>query len=54
MKRKHIDAGRELRLWITQVILPTATIILAIPQARDTVVYGYEKLKKSFNKKRGF
>ena len=45
MKRKHIDAARETRLWIGQIIVPTATAIvtvMSIPETRELV-----KLKAS-------
>lgn len=45
MKRKHIDAARETRLWIGQIIVPMATAIvtvMSIPETRELV-----KLKAS-------
>lgn len=45
MKRKHIDAARETRLWIEQIIVPMATAIvtvMSIPETRELV-----KLKAS-------
>lgn len=41
MKRKNIDAMREVRLWIGQVIVPgviTFGAVMQIPQVRDSVV----------------
>lgn len=41
MKRKNIDAMREVRLWIGQVIVPgviTFGAVMQIPQVRDAVV----------------
>ena len=41
MKRKNIDAMREVRLWIGQVIVPGAITfgaVMQIPQVRDAVV----------------
>ena len=31
MKRKHIDAARELRLWIGTVIIPLVAILVSRP-----------------------
>jgi hypothetical protein len=38
MTHKQIDASREVRLWLTQVILPACGIAMMIPEARDAVV----------------
>ena len=41
MKRKNIDAMREVRLWIGQVIVPgviTFGAVMQIPQVRDSVI----------------
>lgn len=38
MKRKTIDAAREARLWVGQIIVPTATAVvtvLTIPEVRQ-------------------
>lgn len=40
MTRRQIDASRERRLWISQVIMPTLTTIgtlMLIPEVRETV-----------------
>ena len=40
MTRRQIDASRERRLWISQVIVPTLTTIgtlMLIPEVRETV-----------------
>lgn len=40
MTRRQIDASRERRLWISQVIIPTLTLVataMAIPEVRETV-----------------
>lgn len=38
MTHKQIDASREVRLWITQVIIPVFGITMMIPEAREAVV----------------
>lgn len=48
MKRKNIDAMREVRLWIGQVIVPgviTFGAVMQIPQVRDSVVNASMKVK---------
>lgn len=48
MKRKNIDAMREVRLWIGQVIVPGAITfgaVMQIPQVRDSVVNASMKAK---------
>lgn len=48
MKRKNIDAMREVRLWIGQVIVPgviTFGAVMQIPQVRDSVVNASMKAK---------
>lgn len=48
MKRKNIDAMREVRLWIGQVIVPgviTFGAAMQIPQVRDSVVNASMKAK---------
>lgn len=37
MKQKHIDAARELRLWLGQIVLPFVGIIMLSPEARQAV-----------------
>lgn len=41
MTYKEIDASRNIRLWITQVALPvatlTATTLIALPEARRAI-----------------
>lgn len=58
MKRKTIDASREARLWIIQVIVPAlgfGTTLLTIPEVRNAVGSKMRKakhyLKTKFGKK---
>ena len=57
MTRKNIDAAREARLWLGQIIVPTLTTVgtlMTIPEvregvaakARDAKQYIKNKLKK--------
>lgn len=50
MTRKQIDASRERRLWITQVVLPVGGIIVTamnIPEVRQAAGKGVNKVKES-------
>ena len=38
MTYKQIEASREVRLWVTQVVIPTVCIVMMIPEARKAVV----------------
>ena len=40
MTRRQIDASRERRLWISQIIIPTLTLVvttMSIPEVRNLV-----------------
>lgn len=50
MKRKIIDAARESRLWIGQVIVPGAVALgaaLSIPEVREAVATKARRAKES-------
>ena len=54
MTRKQIDASRELRLWIGQVIVPAVTLgatMLSIPEVRQTVAAKAKSMKSSIDNK---
>ena len=46
MSRRKIEASRETRLWITQVIVPLFTVTMLVPEWRKAVV---DKVKKVVN-----
>lgn len=57
MKYKHIYAAHELRMWIAQIVIPSATLGLAImnnPQMKNAVVKTANsvknKVKDTFNR----
>lgn len=55
MTYKQLEASREARLWIGQIIIPVATIIgtsMAIPQVREAVAAKADDIKESINRKR--
>ena len=65
MTRKQIEAARERRLWLTQIVVPvtsTAVAALSIPEVRQTIAakcsqvkaeiqYKTENLKQKFTKR---
>ena len=58
IRYKDVEAARELRLWISQVVIPgvlVTTCVFSDPQARDAVQTKIENVKysvgKRFNKK---
>ena len=51
MKRRTIDAMRELRLWTEQVIVPMFGITMAIPELRDPAIEKFKGVKESIEKK---
>lgn len=51
MKQKHIDASRELRLWIIQVILPAVGIVMMVPETREKALAKAEEMKESIKAK---
>lgn len=54
MTYKQIEASREMRLWIGQVIVPAAAAAVAIasnPQTRNYVSEKYNNVKSRIRKK---
>lgn len=54
MTYKQIEASREMRLWIGQVIVPAAAAAVAIasnPQARNYVSEKYRNAKRYIQQK---
>ena len=54
MTYKQIEASREMRLWIGQVIVPAAAAAVAIasnPQTRNYVSKKYNNVKSRIQKK---
>lgn len=47
MSRRQIEASRETRLWITQVIVPLFTVTMLVPEWRNAVV---TKVKEATDK----
>lgn len=54
MTYKQIEASREMRLWIGQVIVPAAAAAIAIasnPQTRNYISEKYQNAKSRIQKK---
>ena len=51
MTNRQIDASRETRLWITQVILPIAGVAMMIPETRQAVMEKIKNTKKNIENK---
>lgn len=51
MTNKQIDASREARLWLTQVVLPIAGVVMMVPEAREAVVARVKQAKKNIEDK---
>ena len=54
MTYKQIEASREMRLWIGQVIVPAAVAAVAIasnPNTRDYISKKYNNVKSRIKKK---
>lgn len=51
MKQKTIDTSREVRLWLTQVVLPAVGIAAMVPEVREAVVAKYQETKNSIKTK---
>jgi len=51
MRHKDIEAARELRLWIGQIIVPAATVIAFVPEARELVATKAKELKQKIDNK---
>lgn len=55
MKRRTIDSSREVRLWLGQILIPAATLVvtaLSIPGVREKAVDAYSSVKSKFNKEK--
>lgn len=46
MTWRQIEASREARLWIRQIVLPVAAVVMMVPEARNAVVEKAKETKK--------
>lgn len=54
MTYKQIEASRELRLWIGQIVVPALTLAataMAIPEVRQAIAAKAENVKYSIERK---
>lgn len=51
MTYKHIEASREARLWLTQIVLPIVMVVALVPEARNAVITTAKKAKKNIESK---
>ena len=47
MTWKPLETSREIRLWLSQIVIPATGITMMIPEAREAVVEKFQKVKKS-------
>lgn len=54
MTYKQIEAARELRLWLGQIVIPAATVVVVAmsnPEVKRTVVETKDNIKRRINNK---
>lgn len=54
MTWKQIEAKRETRLWISQIVIPTATAVvtvMTIPEVRQAIAAKAKRIKYSIEQK---
>lgn len=51
MTRKQIDAAREVRLWLGQIVIPIAGILAVSPEAREVAKQKYQEAKRFISDK---
>lgn len=51
MTWKQVEASREARLWLTQIILPIATVVMMVPETRKAVIEKTKEVNKSIKTK---
>ena len=51
MTYRQTETSREIRLWVTQVILPAVGMVLMVPEAREAVVNKAREYKDKLERK---
>lgn len=51
MTFKQIEASREARLWLGQIILPVVGVVMMVPEARNAVIDKAKEAKKAIETK---
>lgn len=47
MTYKQIEASREARLWLGQIVLPIIGVVMMVPEAREAVVTKIKNVKRN-------
>ena len=50
MTNRQIEASREIRLWLTQVVVPTVGIAMLFPEVREATVTTAKKVGSKIKK----
>ena len=54
MNYRQIETSREVRLWVTQIVVPTAGMLLGaiilVPEAKDMAAKTIVRIKSKFKK----
>ena len=50
MTYRQVETSREIRLWITQVVIPMFGIAMMIPEAREAIVTKAKEFKDRVKK----
>ena len=51
MTWKQIETSREVRLWISQIVIPVIGVTMMVPEARETIVEKFQEIKKLVKEK---
>ena len=51
MTNKQIDASREARLWLGQIVLPIVGVVMMVPEAREAVMAKVKQAKRNIENK---
>lgn len=51
MTRRQIDTAREIRLWIGQILVPAAAVVIMVPEVREVVKTKAIEIKRSIGQK---
>lgn len=46
MTYKHIEASREARLWLTQIVLPITVVVMMVPETRNAAMTKAKEAKQ--------
>lgn len=46
MTYKHIEASREARLWLTQIVLPVTAVVMMVPETRKAAMMKAKEAKQ--------